>query len=318
MNDSSAGSEPAGLETFVRRRDPAREIVHRAIVTPGQVRPVRQYSGEAYRADGALCPLSVRPSARAGFKHVPLPPPRRAGERLDGHYLYAGPLFGIFGHDLIELPGRLWPLLTEAFDGIVVQKFRPGFDSFQLKVDRTITTVLAAFGVDFHAIKVVETPTEVERLTIPEPALYINDYGLPILGDCFRRIADHYGGAATFDGKGFYLSRTLTGSSRVANEKELEDVARGFGLQVLHPQLCPLPVQIALMRQARVIAGTDGSAMHLAAFAEPGTRLLCFETRQLTNQRIIDEVAALDARYVPVPPDRPVGGVRAHFRRILA
>jgi Glycosyltransferase 61 len=315
------GSGPARsggrAEVFVRRRDPAQEVIRRAVVTPGHVRPVRQYSGEAYRPDGTLCPLSLRPSARARFKHVPIPPPRRVPERLEGRYLYAGPLFGIFGHDLVELPGRLWPLMTETFDGIVVQKFRPGHDAFQLKLDRTISTVLAAFGVGFHAIKVIETPTEVEHLTVPEPALYINDYGLPILGDCFRRIADRHRSEPVFDGRGFYLSRTET-ESRVVNETEIEDVARQFGLQVLHPQHCPLPVQISLMGQARVIVGTDGSAMHLAAFARSGTRLLCFETRRLANQRIIGEVSALDARYVEVPPDRHVRDIRRHFRRILA
>jgi Glycosyltransferase 61/Methyltransferase domain len=313
--EAPGGADPWRGKPHVRGRSPAREVVHRAIVTPGRRQPASQYSGEAYRADGTLCPLSVRPSARAAYRHVPFPP-GRASARMAGHYLYAGPLFGIFGHDLVELAGRLWPLLTERFDGIVAQKWTPAVDAFQLKLDHTIETVLGAFGIGFHDIHVVEAPVEVEYLTVPEPALYINDFGLPILGDCYRLIADHYRSSPVFHGKGFYISRTRAGSSRVANEPELEEAARRAGLQVLHPQRFSLPVQIALMRQAEVIVGTDGSAMHLAAFARPGTRVLCFDTRNLANQRIIGDVSHLDSRYVKVAPGEKVGDVAAHLGRV--
>jgi hypothetical protein len=316
-----AGSDPAESrhppDVFVIDRAPERETIEGAIVTPGRRRhALRQYSGEVYRADLSLCALSTRPSTSAGFKHVPAPP-RRVPARLEGHHLYAGPLFGMFGHDLIEFTGRLWPLMTERFDGIVVQKWRHGQDAFQMKVDHTITTILAAFGIGFHDINVIEKPTRVERLTVPEPALHINDFGLPILGDCFRHISNHYRQEPLFFGRGFYLSRTQARTCRVVNEREIEAAAREFGLQVLHPQYCALPLQISLMRQAEVIVGTDGSAMHLAAFARPGTRSLCFETRKFVNQHIIDQVSALDAHYVQVPPDRRAADIHEHLSRIL-
>ena len=96
----------------------------------------------------------------------------------------------------------------------------------------------------------------------------------------------------------------------MANEPEIEAAARRAGLQVLHPQRLGLPLQIALMAEAQAIAGTDGSALHLAAFARPGTRLLTFDTRNVVNQRIINAVAGLDARTVPVAP----GGGPGHRR----
>ena len=311
----AAATGAAGGE-IVQDRPPARAQLRRALVTPGRQRPGRQYSGEVYDADGRLEPLSLRPSARAGYKHLP-EPPRRARARLAGRHLYAGPLFGIFGHDLIELPGRLWPLLEQGgarFDGIVVQKFTPGADAVQLRLDATIATVLAAFDIGFQQIHLVEAPTEVEDLTVPEPALAINHFGLPILGDCFRRIAERQAGIAPrLPGRGLYLSRSGTGASRVANEPEIEAAARRAGLQVLHPQRLGLPLQIALMAEAQAIAGTDGSALHLAAFARPGTRLLSFDTRDVVNQRIVNAVAGLDARSVPVAPGGIVQDIDAHL-----
>jgi hypothetical protein len=302
--------------SVLQDRRPVSEVLERAIVTPGRHRPERIYSGEAFRSDGQLCALSLRHSSR--YRHVPIPPRLPVAERLAGHHLFAGPLFRIFGHDLVELPGRLWPLLEGKFDGIVVTKWRPGDDAFQLKVEHTISTILAAFGIGPGDIRIIERPTEIERLTVPEHALYINNFGLPILGDCFRRIAGHYRTERGFAGRGFYLSRTKARFSRVANEPEIEAAARAAGLQVLHPQMCALSMQIALMGQAEVIAGTDGSALHLAAFARPGTRLVYFDTRDLTTQRIINAAAALDAHSISVPLGRRVEDPRGCFRRFLS
>ena len=99
----------------------------------------------------------------------------------------------------------------------------------------------------------------------------------------------------------------------MANEPEIEAAARRAGLQVLHPQRLGLPLQIALMAEAQAIAGTDGSALHLAAFARPGTRLLSFDTRDVVNQRIVNAVAGLDARSVPVAPGGTVEDIDAHL-----
>ena len=305
----------------VEDRPPLSELLRGALVTPGRQRPGRIYSGEVYARGGRLAPLSLRPSGRAGFRHVPEPPRGRGAARLAGRHLYVGPLFGIFGHDLVELPGRLWPLLEAGarFDGVVAQKFRPGMEALQLRLDATIATVLAAFGIGFEAIRVVEAPTEVEELLVPEPALHINHFGLPVLGDCLRRIAAYHRAPPRLgDARGLYLSRSLLGASRVANEPELEAAARRLGLLVLHPQLLPLPVQIALAGEAKAIAGTDGSALHLAAFARRGTRLVSFDTRDLVNQRILNAVAGLDARPVAVLPGAAVPDPEGLLRRGLA
>jgi hypothetical protein len=282
-------------------RAPISEIIERAVVTPGRQRPEHLYSGEVWRPDGQLAKLSLRPSARARYRHAPIPPKARPAERLAGHHLFVGPLFRIFGHDLIELPGRLWPLLSGRFDGIVATKWRPADDPFQIVVDQTIATVLAAFDIAPRDVHVIERPTEVERLTVPEPAFHVNDFGLPVLRDCYQRIAERYrSGPGILDGRGLYLSRTAVPMSRIGNEKEVEAAARRAGLLVLHPQKSSLAMQIALVGEAGGIAGTDGSALHLAAFAHPGTRLVYFDTRKLVNQRIVNEAAGLEAHAIAV------------------
>ena len=276
---------------------PQLEIIESAWVTPYVAAENHRFSGEVFRCDGSVCTFSLRRTARTMLHHEPLQPARStARPKLKGHYLYGGHIFGIFGHDLFEFPGRLWPLLSEhRFDGIVCQSWKAN------AFNRTIAAVLPAFGIEQDDVVVVSDEVEVESLTVPEQAIKINDHCLSILGDCYRRLAMFYRRPVDTH-KGFYLSRRMLGglARSVRSEATFEREAIEAGLTVIHPQTLPLPDQIGLMAGARNIVGPDGSAMHLAAFAKPGTLVLSFETRHIRNQRIINEVMGLEGRYVDV------------------
>jgi capsular polysaccharide biosynthesis protein len=58
-----------------------------------------------------------------------------------------------------------------------------------------------------------------------------------------------------------------------SNIHEIEAVAEARGYKVVTPEQLSIPEQIALMEQARVVVGEDGSALHNIVFAEPGARL---------------------------------------------
>jgi hypothetical protein len=70
-----------------------------------------------------------------------------------------------------------------------------------------------------------------------------------------------------------YLSRSsLNGNKfrRVLGEAELETRLAGNGWRIVHPQEMSLPDQLALYKNASVIASTDGSALHtLMCFPQP-------------------------------------------------
>jgi hypothetical protein len=58
---------------------------------------------------------------------------------------------------------------------------------------------------------------------------------------------------------------------RLVNEAELAAIAAAeFGFLPVHPEQLSFPAQIGLFRQARMILGQTGSAMHNAAFSKPG------------------------------------------------
>ena len=69
---------------------------------------------------------------------------------------------------------------------------------------------------------------------------------------------------------------------------------------ILHPQEIDLRDQIPLMRDVRVMAGVDGSAMHLAAFCRPGARVVAFDTRNVENQYVIEKLMELQATHLDI------------------
>ena len=70
------------------------------------------------------------------------------------------------------------------------------------------------------------------------------------------------------------------------------------GFDVIHPQEMSICEQAIAVGGADVIAGCDGSALHLAVFARPGTVLLALDSRLVPNQFMIDTVRQLDAVHV--------------------
>ena len=84
-----------------------------------------------------------------------------------------------------------------------------------------------------------------------------------------------------------YISRLLSASAR-PEYRQLQDeaaVERFFerrGFAIVYPESLSFAEQIALFRQARMIAGPSGSGMLNAVFADPGVRLLDMESFHYT------------------------------------
>ncbi|MEM9783288.1 MAG: glycosyltransferase family 61 protein [Pseudomonadota bacterium] len=70
-----------------------------------------------------------------------------------------------------------------------------------------------------------------------------------------------------------YLSRRGQARRALVNTDEIEDLVRAAGFAVVQPEMLEFARQVQLMRGADVILGPDGSAMMLAMFARPGTRM---------------------------------------------
>lgn len=223
--------------------------------------------------------------------------------RLPGRTFFAGHLRLAFGHVLLELVPRFWPDVDYAeFDQFLVHPTRLN-ERLRQPLPRYVADLLAALGVDASRVVLADRPLEIAELTVSTAPIVLKHAIDPRALHPFDRIADALAatpvpGAGA--GQAVYLSRAHLGGHhrRARNEAEIEAVVVARGFQVLHPQEMSICEQVAAVRGADVVAACDGSALHLAAFARPGTTLVGLDSRVVENQLMIDIARGLNAVHV--------------------
>jgi capsular polysaccharide biosynthesis protein len=76
----------------------------------------------------------------------------------------------------------------------------------------------------------------------------------------------------------------MRGGGRVfRNTREVDELFRSRGFEVIFPEQLDVTTQIRIVRDAKVLAGAGGSALHLAAFATDGKVVEIGDTRTRTT-----------------------------------
>lgn len=184
---------------------------------------------------------------------------------LDGTHMFAGPLFGHFGHFLVESISRLWAVetLRGKIDGIV---YMPKFQNNPQKMMNVFRPMLEILGVDVP-ITMIEDPTRVETLYVPQQGfgMFQMIEGAPE----FREFMNAHAGksVAAQGADKLYLSRSALPPARggMLGEKRLEALLKAEGYTIYHPQKHSFEEQIAAYKAARHIISVDGSPLHLVA-----------------------------------------------------
>ena len=219
---------------------------------------------------------------------------------LPGRTFFGGQLGHVFGHVLLETLARFWRDLDYAtYDQVVLYPI--GQPDREIDVPELTLQVLALVGVRRERVHVVQgRPLRFEQIDVGASPIRLVKAVDPRMLAVFDRIANEVDPAiAGLDAPRIYLSRSrLANRRRTTNEDEIEAMMTERGFAVVHPQELPLLEQIALARQAEIIAGCDGSALHVAAFARAGTRLLALDSRPTPNQVLIGWARGLDAVHV--------------------
>jgi hypothetical protein len=244
---------------------------------------------------------------RAWWGNLSWLPPEDLGEPefLEGRTFYGGPLLELFGHVVTELLTRLWPDVDyAAYDNILVSPARPDEEGGLRRLDLRPYTreFLTARGIDPDRVLTSgRRPVRIESVDVATSSFFDRRVADPaglvafdLIGDVLEA-RDH--GARP---ERIFLSRSrLTNNVRAAdNETQIDAFMADRGFTVVYPEELPLARQIALIRGAKIIAGCDGSALHLALFGRPGQRLLAIDSRYVANQSLVDQVRQLESYHV--------------------
>jgi Glycosyltransferase 61 len=240
------------------------------------------------------------------------PQPER---ELDEEVLYLGLLFGHYGHFLLESLARIWAIA--AVDPSVRVVFHPA--TVRLAEGRPAPRVswmwrmLEAFGVPYERLLILERPTRIRRLLVPEPLHELGVFSHERAAEPFRALAARVlecGGAGVAD-QPVYLSRRLLPSAQrqTVGEAELENVLQENGVLVAHPQAMTLADQVRLFNRHADILATDGTAAWGMLFALGAPRMhLLTSPAPFPDLFLISAVAGAPASFVHCLGDggRPV------------
>lgn len=215
----------------------------------------------------------------AGHPINSFPDPRPAETHMAGTYLFGGILSGHFGHMLVEGTGRLWALDGRADVAGVLFFARP-FDKARQcgKMFQQMAALL-----DLPPVTVLEAPVTVDRLLLAEQGLGSGNLlnGRPearaFLRERLAKVAPE--GA----GRKFYITRSGQPARRgmIVGETALEALFADQGYEVIRPEDFKLARQVALLRAASHVVGTEGSPFHLLAMAgQAGCKVAVIQRRR--------------------------------------
>ena len=235
------------------------------VVPPAQGAPNRTVQRSGVLTEAGL-PVAEAVTWR-GDTALTVPPamPDTPPDELAGRWLFLGPLFGHFGHFLVESIARAWAVdaLRGEIDGVL---FVPKYQHRVQQVAQGYRPFLAALGVDLP-MRSLERPTRVERLHVPVQGFGMFDM---IEGAaefrCFMQ--RHAGqGVAPKGARRIYISRSALPAARgsILGEAWLEAHLAMAGYEAFHPQQHDHLTQIAAYKAASHVVAVDCSPLHLLA-----------------------------------------------------
>lgn len=217
---------------------------------------------------------------------------------LPGRHLYGGQLNHHFGHFLCESLARLWLLgRDDGFASVVLLPRRRGAST---ELNRWQQELFALCGLRIP-VKVLQAPTRIEELVIPEQGFGTHEMasGTPAFRDWV-----HTRFAPDIPAEGpekLYISRESLSFAKggIAGEDLIAAALAREGYEVFHPEAHSIEEQVRRYKAARFIVGSEGSALHLFGFvARPDQQVAILARRSdlVAAHTIAAQLAAFSGR----------------------
>lgn len=303
------GRDPAaGRRHEIRSEDLVCRVLDEVTCLPRQVVATR----------GLLLPATYR---RASHRRLRTPalvgvgpgfvraPDVDGAPRLEGaHFHLDNVLRGHFGHALAEQVALLWALP-------VARAAEPGLrvlvgDPTGAGLARWEWDLYAAAGIAREDVVVIDRPVVVERLVTATPAYRLPDEVHPLVAEVWDELGRRLAAAASPTPRSRRIFLTRRATNRTCHDgPALERLFGTHGFEVVAPEDLPLADQVALVREADVVAGYAGSAMLLLALAGEPKHVVTVGSSSYTapNERLVAAVLGHRLDQVVGPADVPRG-----------
>lgn len=216
---------------------------------------------------------------------------------VDADVVYLGDVHWHFGHFLLEHTNRMWAINEKLPHGV---KYLFIYSEVAKVVPQYVYDFMELMGVAREDIIILDQDTRFRNVYVPESvcngALAFRKWK-----STFDTMASNAKTDAMYEK--IYLSRTALDKRTVFGEVAIENIFRKNGFHIVCPETLPLAKQVGLIRNARVLAGCYGTALHLALFMKPGGRVIGIKRNSeyadnCASQNLINMVSELDGDFV--------------------
>jgi Glycosyltransferase 61 len=172
------------------------------------------------------------------------------------------PISSHYGHFLTDCTTRLYAFeICQSLFGatkVILSKWNDGM-LFQDKL-------LAAASIPLTDVVRFSGVVRCRRLLMATRALSLERYASPTSNRFFSAMVARTARRDLTLPDRVFLSRAGAGARKMTNEAEVEQLFAGHGFAIVRPELLPVEQQIAIVANARLIAGANGTAMFNLAF----------------------------------------------------
>ena len=215
--------------------------------------PHRMHYG-VLREDGTLLQSTVEDRHHGEHTFIPPDPIRfGAADPIGREAIYAGPLYHVYGHFLLESCQRLWWAAHHPELPIVWT----ADDSTAPELNRWEQDILAILGVR-NDVMILTRPARFDRLHVPDAGYKYADWSHP------QHIAflAAYDGPPLEQGAKLWLSRDPVHGRGLINRDIIERKLRDLGWTIVTFERMPVRAQLDALAKAEVIAGEEASTFH--------------------------------------------------------
>ncbi|WP_396621488.1 glycosyltransferase family 61 protein [Marinobacter sp. W-8] len=202
------------------------------------------------------------------------------------------PGFGVYGHWLLDFFPRL----------LLIREFLSSVDREIPVLSRPVPKWARKF-IEYAGLEGVikeydkEVPFQIRHAYLPLVAKDGMVYSSECLRESFAAISANVA-SDPYEGAGGY-SRLLVLRNKppfASNQEELYELLEPLGFRATFPERLSFDDQVRLFRNADVVVGEDGSAMHGIGFCRPNTHVVIWGRRNRTNLRHLSVARASKVR----------------------
>ena len=217
--------------------------------------------------------------------------------------LFLGDLHWHFGHFLLEHTNRMWAI--EHFKD-KVHKFVFVYSALLKELPGWFYDFMEMSGVDKDRVLILDRDVRFRTVIVPDCACNNNSASNQWV-QTFQNMAKN---TKDFDCcEKVYLSRSALDKRRTFGELQIQRIFERNGFCIICPEKYTLLQQVGMIKNARILAGCAGTALHLALFMKPGGRLIQIKRNSVTvdnleSQYLINSLCELDTDVVCASVER--------------